>query len=402
MSADIPAQRWTWLTGTAGDEDDPAADRRGERSHPVPEPECDGTGHMAADGGELADDEPGNPHADGSEPPGPDPEDPGPNEGVDDHESPAEPGGQPPAVPPGRFSPERTTGTFGRNLPLAIASGVGLAVVTVGTLFLSAWAFLAFVMLIIGVALHELDAAMRTKGVRPATPVAFVAGAVMFFGAYLAGSAGQSIGLVVLVIGALAWVLLDPRIAVMSLPEHGGPAARDESAMQPLRGGPVSTSLGTTLLMGVWVPFLASFIGLLLARPEGAWVVLYVLILAVVSDVGAFAVGSKYGRRRLAPRVSPGKSWEGFGGGLGLTAVVGLALSFLPPLALGPFAGLAMGAGICLAATIGDLAESMVKRDLGLKDLGRILPGHGGIMDRVDALLFALPVGHLVLAAFGH
>ena len=154
--------------------------------------------------------------------------------------------------------------------------------------------------------------------------------------------------------------------------------------------------------MALWVPFLASYIGLLLARPDGGrWYLMMAIALAVTNDIGAYAFGNRSGRHKMAPSVSPGKTWEGLVGGwltvLLLAATV--TTRTVPGVDLIP--ALVIGTGITIAATIGDLAESLVKRDLGLKDLGTVLPGHGGVMDRVDAILFCLPTAHLLLLAFG-
>lgn len=267
----------------------------------------------------------------------------------------------------------------GRDLPVAIAVGLTLAAIFLITLFVNTWSFLVFVALLIAIALLELDRALRPRGLRPATPIAVVGGLVCFFGAYVAGPDGQALGLAVVAFGATVWVLLDPQ--------------RGE--------GPIA-SLGVTFVMALWVPFLASYIGLLLARPEGGRQFLMMAIaLTVTNDIGAYGFGNRLGRHKLAPDISPGKTWEGFLGGW-LTVLVFAALvstRTVPGLELVP--ALVIGTGITLAATIGDLAESLVKRDLGLKDLGTVLPGHGGVMDRVDAILFGMPAAHLLLRAFG-
>lgn len=289
---------------------------------------------------------------------------------------------------------DRHTGSLGRNLPLAIVSGVVMAGLFFLTLFLSPIAFLGFIAVLVSIALLELDGAFRGQGLRPATPVAVGAGMVMLFGAYAGGASAQSLGLVLLVLGALAWALLDPggRPADQGT---GTPAPSDDR-----RQGRVTASLGATCLMTLWVPFLTSFIALLLARDDGPSFVMAAVALAVTHDIGAFGFGSRFGRHKMAPSVSPGKSWEGFAGGL-LTVVVLAALvtSRLPGFDLGM--ALVFGLGVAVAGTVGDLAESLVKRDLGVKDLGRVIPGHGGIMDRVDAIVFALPTAHLVLLALG-
>lgn len=265
---------------------------------------------------------------------------------------------------------------LGRNLPVAIASGVFLAGVFIGTLFANTLAFLVFWAVLVTIGLVELDRAFRLRGVRPALPVVVGAGLVIVFGAYTHGAAAQSFGLALLVIGAMAWTLLD------------------------VGRGEVVASIAASCLMGLWVPFLASFAAPLLERPQGEWYMLAAVALTVSGDIGAYAFGYRFGRRKLAPSISPAKSWEGLLGGL-LTVVVVAALiiarfgDFTLPLAL------VFGVACFLAGTFGDLAESMVKRDLRVKDLGGIVPGHGGIMDRADAVLFALPVAHAVLSAFG-
>ena len=265
----------------------------------------------------------------------------------------------------------------GRDLPMAIAVGLTLAAVFLGTLFLNAWAFLTFVAILVVIAQLELDSAFRAQGLRPATPVAVGAGLVTIYGAHGLGEAGQSLGLVVLVIGTMLVTLLD-----------GGRRQ-------------VAASLGAAFLMTLWVPFLASYAALLLARPDGIWFVMAAIALTVSNDIGAYAFGFKFGRHSLAPSVSPAKTWEGFAGGLATVLLIAAFVTAEVVPGLGRGQALVLGAGIAVAATLGDLAESLVKRDLGVKDLGRILPGHGGVMDRVDAMLFTLPVAHLLLLALG-
>lgn len=285
---------------------------------------------------------------------------------------------------------DRHTGSLGRNLPLAIVSGVVLAALFVGTLVASPWAFLAFVGLAVVLALVELDRVFASRGVQPATPLAIGVGLVMVFGAYASGPAAQSLGLVLLTLGALGWALLYP--AEQTATGHRGSRA--------MGGGRVTANTAATCFITLWVPFLASFAGLLLARPEGVWYVVATVAVTVAGDIGGFAFGSRFGRHKLAPSVSPGKTWEGFGGGI-LAALVlaALVVANLPGFDL--LEALAFGVAVAVAGTLGDLSESLVKRDLGVKDLGRILPGHGGIMDRADAIVFALPVAHFVLLAFG-
>lgn len=279
---------------------------------------------------------------------------------------------------PSRQTAQRRRGA-GRNLPVAIAVGLTLSAVFLVTIAVGAYAFLTFVAVLTVVAQLELDRAFRAHQTTPATLIAIGAGLVMLYGAYASGEAAQAVGLVVLILGGMVWTLLDNR-------------RRN-----------VAASLASTCLIGLWVPFLASYAALLLRRPDGSGrlLTMAVIALTVTNDIGAYAFGSPWGRHKLAPRVSPGKSWEGLAGGLATVLVLaGLVTARLIP-GLGVAGALALGAGIVAAATIGDLSESLVKRDLGVKDLGRILPGHGGVMDRIDGMLFALPVAHFILVAFG-
>lgn len=265
----------------------------------------------------------------------------------------------------------------GRNLPAAIASGVLLAGLFIGTLYWNDYAFLTFVAVIVVIGMLELAVALRERRLRPATPIALGTGLAMFYGSYVVGPTAQTVGLVLLVIGTLAWTLSD---------RH-----RNH----------VMDSLGATFLITLWVPFCASFLGLLLAREDGTALVLAVVGLTAASDIGQYGFGRPFGRHKLAPTISPGKSWEGLAGGL--VTVLVLAASVTAPFveSLEVPSALVLGAVVVVAGTLGDLSESLVKRDLGVKDLGRIVPGHGGIMDRVDALIFALPAAHLTLLALG-
>jgi len=154
------------------------------------------------------------------------------------------------------------------------------------------------------------------------------------------------------------------------------------------------------LLMGVLVllPMWLAFVGLM-SLAEGPKLVLSVVLLVALADIGGYFVGRAIGRTKLAPKVSPGKTWEGLlGGQLAIVLVVGTTASFLDLDAgrIGLWLGLAMVTG--LASVLGDLLESMVKRHRGVKDSGTILPGHGGVLDRIDGLTAALPVFSLVLS----
>jgi phosphatidate cytidylyltransferase len=148
-----------------------------------------------------------------------------------------------------------------------------------------------------------------------------------------------------------------------------------------------------------YLPLPACFVGFMLAPPDGARRVLAFLILTVCSDVGGYFAGITIGRHLMAPGISPKKTWEGFGGSA-LFCLLGGAIG-VPVLLHGAiWQGLVLGAAALAAATLGDLAESMMKRDLGIKDMGRVLPGHGGILDRIDAMLITVPIIWLLLLVF--
>ncbi len=281
---------------------------------------------------------------------------------------------EPRADAPATATPAATGPSGGRDLPIAIASGVLLAIAMLGTLFWDPLAFTTLVAILCVVAMIEVGRVFRSLAVPVSVPVLVVATLVILFGAQRGGSTGQVIGLLTLFLGAVAWELADGQ------------------------RGDVVRSLSSTVLIGLWVPFLASYAVLLVNRPvDGTVGALAVLGGAIFTDIGGYAFGSQFGRHKVAPSISPAKSWEGLVGGLVLAGVVGaLVLPHVGTLFDVPTAILVpVLAG--LAGFIGDLTESMVKRDLGVKDLGALIPGHGGILDRVDGILLALPVGYYVL-----
>lgn len=263
----------------------------------------------------------------------------------------------------------------GRDLSLAVASAVVLAIIFFVVAFVNPWALVVFVSIVVVIAMLEVDVVLRTVGLRPPSAILLVGGVVMMVAAFAYGPAGQLASLALTVLGVVLWSLADPADAA------------------PLR------SASGALMIGLWVPFLASFLSLLLRRDGGDWYVVMTVVLTSVGDIAAYGFGSQLGRHKLAPAVSPGKSWEGFAGSVITTMIVaaGAAPLIIDELSIGRAA--ALGVLVVVVGTVGDLAESAVKRSLGIKDFGRLLPGHGGMMDRIDAMLFTLPVAHLVLLA---
>ena len=273
--------------------------------------------------------------------------------------------------------PRRERGaSAGRNLPLAILTALLLAGVLIASLILSRPAFIVFLLAIVTLALLELLTVLRARATRPARPVVLAMGGLLVVGAYLEGPAALSFGLLVTILAAFAWYLVDP--------------GRTE----------VTRNVAATLFAVMYVPFMAAHLSLVVGRADhyvGA--VLGYAALVVIYDTAAYATGATLGRRPIAPQVSPNKSWEG---AIGASIACLLAGAFLLPLWV-PWtlaSGLVLAAATCVVAPLGDLSESMLKRDLAVKDMGSILPGHGGMLDRIDALLFMAPVLFYVLAAF--
>ncbi|MEU4675958.1 phosphatidate cytidylyltransferase [Micromonospora sp. NPDC023737] len=272
-----------------------------------------------------------------------------------------------------RPATQQTSGRAGRNLPAAIGVGLGLGAVILLTLFLYPPSFLAVIVAAVSVGVWELARAVRRSGANPPL-VPLIAGGALSVGlAWFAGPDALSLGLLVTVLGTMIWRLGD------------GP-------------GGYQRDLTAATLVAVYVPFLGGFAALLAAAPDdGPWRILATLIAVVLSDTGGYAAGVFLGKHPMAPSVSPKKSWEGFGGSL-TAAALGSALLIWQVFDVAPWWGALFGVAISCAAVLGDLAESMIKRDLGVKDMSNLLPGHGGLMDRLDSILFAVPVAYLLLA----
>jgi phosphatidate cytidylyltransferase len=273
---------------------------------------------------------------------------------------------RPPTVQP-------ATGRAGRNLPAAIGVGLALGAAIVVPLFFYPPAFLAVVSAAVAIGIWEMARAVRRSGAHPPL-VPLVAGGVITVGlGWFAGPDALSLGLLVTVLGTMIWRLGD------------GP-------------GNYQRDLTAATLIAVYVPFLGGFAAMLAAAPDdGHLRVLVTLVAVVLSDTGGYAAGVAFGKHPMAPTISPKKSWEGFAGSVSATAA-GSALLLWLLLDVAPWWGALFGVAISGAAVLGDLAESMIKRDLGVKDMSNLLPGHGGLMDRLDSILFAVPTAYLLLA----
>ena len=260
--------------------------------------------------------------------------------------------------------------TPARSVSLATATGLGLAVVVLATFLAGPVPVLILVLVVMVGAAGEALAGFRRAGAHPATILALVAVAVVDVAVYNKGLPAVAAIAVLLVIFGFIWYF---------------------SAFRLLD---VLDGLGATIFVFAWVGILGSYAAALVAprySPDrhGIAILFGALVLTVANDTGALFVGRWMGRRPLSKALSPHKTIEGLIGGTVITLVVALIVSRMHPWSM----SLALEAGVAVAivAPLGDLFESMVKRTLGVKDLGRILPGHGGLLDRIDSLLFVLP-----------
>lgn len=261
----------------------------------------------------------------------------------------------------------------GRNLAAAIAIGAAMGAVALVSLLVVPQAFVAVVAMAAAIGTWELAGALRrAAGIVVPLPVVLAGGQAMVWLAWPYGLRGVAVSFAATVLMCLLWRMLRGAEGYV----------RDISA---------------SVFTAAYVPLLCSFATLLTVAPDGAGRVLTFLICVVASDVGGYAAGVLVGRNPMAPSISPKKSWEGFAGSQ-VTGMVAGALCVSQLLGAPWWAGVLTGALLVVSATLGDLIESLVKRDLGIKDMGTLLPGHGGVMDRLDSLLPTALVSWLVLS----
>jgi phosphatidate cytidylyltransferase len=249
----------------------------------------------------------------------------------------------------------------GRNLPVAIASGVVLGIAIIASLAFYKTAFMAIVVAAELVAVWELAHAFATGDIRLAREPVMAGGVVMVLVAYFFGAPSLVTATAVTALVTMLW---------------------------RLRGGVTGYVKDTTAAVFtiVYVPFLGGFVALLLSEDHGALAVVTFILVTIASDIGGYAVGVLAGKHQMAPVISPKKSWEGFAGSV-VSCVVAGWLSVTLLLDGDWWVGVLLGLIAVVMATLGDLCESVIKRDLGIKDMSQIIPGHGGLMDRLDSLL---------------
>ena len=280
----------------------------------------------------------------------------------------------------GHAGAPRSAGTGGRDMRVAVGTGVLLGIVVLVCFAAGTVASMVIVSVVVLLATAEAYAAFRRAHQHPATLLGLVAVLSLLVETYNKGVAALPLVLVLLVAGSFVWYL-----------------ARVEPSAEPVSG------ITSTVFVFVWVGVFGSFAALLLNPnlfPErhGIAFLLAAVIVTVADDVASLLVGSAMGRHQLAPSISPNKSWEGLvGGAVAAVLVAVVVVHFIHPWTVGKAA--LYGLVVAVVAPLGDLSQSMIKRNLGLKDMGRVLPGHGGILDRVDGLLFVIPATYFVVKA---
>jgi phosphatidate cytidylyltransferase len=278
---------------------------------------------------------------------------------------------------------EKIKARTGRNLIVATLIGLAFGGALLLSLLVIKELFLVLAVLIAGFASYELAQAMRKGGyLVPRIPTVVVAVLAVPI-AYYGGAGGQ-------LLAVLGGILV---VTLWRLGEHAVPRLRRS-------GAALTRDLAAGAFVQAYVTFLATFAVVLTAADGGQWWTLAFIIVAVAADTGAYAFGLAFGKHKMAPIISPKKTWEGFAGGAAASLVAGVLLSTLM---LGNtwWFGLIFGAAIFLSATLGDLAESLIKRDIGIKDMSSWLPGHGGFLDRLDSILPSAAVAFVAFRVFG-
>ena len=262
------------------------------------------------------------------------------------------------------------------DLAMRVASAVVIFGLFLGSLLLGGWWFAAFVILAMIVSTGEFYATVRSEETRPLALFGLLGVVFMGVGAQLTGAVAIAGWAAAFAVVTILFLTLSPR-------------------RQPLEDA--SVTIGGM----VWIGLL-SFAVLIAHGPHPVAYILFVVLLVVANDTGAYFVGRALGRRKLSPVISPKKTWEGLIGGFVAGLVIASILATFPAWeTIGIARALVAGAMVGLIAPLGDAVESMVKRSLGVKDMGSVLPGHGGMLDRIDGFLFAVPAVYFLFRGFG-
>ena len=277
---------------------------------------------------------------------------------------------------------EKIAARTGRNLPLAILFGLVLG----GSMLISLIVVKAFFM-VVGAALlifttYELSSALRFAG-RDVPRVPTVALSVLMVpAAFYLGEGGVWLVFLASVLALALWRTVEILVT-----------------RQQVSRGDYWQDVGAGTLILAYVPFLGSFAVLLTAKEGGEWWTLAFLILVIATDTGAYVSGLSFGKHPMAPKISPKKTWEGFAGSVVVALVAGILLAVFM-IDMTWYFGIVFGLTIVATATIGDLTESLIKRDLGIKDISTWLPGHGGFLDRLDSVLPSAGAAYVLYILF--
>jgi phosphatidate cytidylyltransferase len=287
----------------------------------------------------------------------------------------------PPQEPAAAPAGEPAASRAGRNLPAALAVGLLLGGIALASLYWRIELFLVVILAAIIIGTKELSDALNSRGIALVRTPLLLAAAVLPIVSFVGGPEDGPRVLV------MAFGLLFLFTVVWRLLRYGvADFVRDSTA---------------SAFVLAYAPLMGGFAALIAASPDGADRVVVFIVLSIASDIGGYAAGVLFGKHPMAPRISPKKSWEGFAGSLALQVALGIWL-FTWLLEAPWWMGAIVGAVMTVTATLGDFVESAIKRDLGLKDMSNLLPGHGGLMDRLDSIipntvvaytLFALTLG---------
>jgi phosphatidate cytidylyltransferase len=263
----------------------------------------------------------------------------------------------------------------GRDVPTAFITGIVLAGLAVGAILIGPGAFAIFAGIVVLFAQGEFYLAMQKRHYQPATALGLVSGALVLGAGYYRGENAMLAIMALSLFATFLWYMTVP-------PQH----RRN-----------VTANIAITTLGVAYIPLLAAYALAVLKLPDGEALTLSIIGLTFVYDTAAFGVGYFWGSRPLAPNISPKKSWEGAIGATLITIAVAVAVVSQVDLLEGLGRSVGLAVVVALFAPLGDLAESLIKRDLEIKDMGGILPGHGGVMDRIDSVLFVAPAAFIYL-----
>lgn len=280
--------------------------------------------------------------------------------------------------------PEKQKRSPGRDLPAAIIVGVVMAALVVATLLWWNWGFILLAALLLSLGAVELSNAMQRIGMRPAIVPIVVGTVIIVVGSYAAANSPRVVGLSSNTVMLAALGLTALAAMVWRMPRGVDGYVKDTAA---------------SLFIIGYLPMMGAFLSLLMAPADGAARVVCFVLCIIANDTGGYAVGVLFGKHPLVPKISPKKTWEGLAGSIVTAMTVGaLSVHFL--LRAPWWVGLILGASLVIAGTSGDLIESLVKRDVGIKDMSSFLPGHGGVMDRLDSMIVGAPIAWIVLYIF--